>query len=47
MSMKSLVIHDMQKGIEHEYRIRHDQPAAVLEASFAPRRATLPKATAT
>jgi len=37
MSMKSLVVHDMAKGTEQEYRIRHDQPAAVLEATFAPR----------
>jgi len=37
MSMKSLVQHNMRTGREEEFRIRHDQPAAVLEGTFAPR----------
>lgn len=37
MSMNSLVVTDMQTLSDQEYRIRTDQPAAVLEATFAPR----------
>jgi carotenoid cleavage dioxygenase len=37
MSMKSLVAHNMRTGREDEFRIRHDDPAAVLETCFAPR----------
>ena len=37
MSMKDLVVRDMKTGVEQEHRIRHDNPAAILEATFAPR----------
>jgi carotenoid cleavage dioxygenase-like enzyme len=43
MSMKSLVVHDMKTHAEQEYRIRHDNPAAVLEATFAPRSMDAPE----
>jgi carotenoid cleavage dioxygenase-like enzyme len=43
MSMKSLIMHDLEKQTEDEYRIRNDQPAAVLEASFAPRKIDSPE----
>lgn len=43
MTMKDLVVRDMQTGSEQEFRIRHDQPAAVLEASFAPRSTDSPE----
>jgi carotenoid cleavage dioxygenase len=35
--MKSLVSHNMRTDREQEFRIRHDNPAAVLETCFAPR----------
>jgi carotenoid cleavage dioxygenase len=38
MSMKSLVAHNMRTGREDEFRIRHDNPAAVLETAFVPRK---------
>jgi carotenoid cleavage dioxygenase-like enzyme len=37
MSMNSLVVTDMASLADQEYVIRTDQPAAVLEATFAPR----------
>jgi carotenoid cleavage dioxygenase len=37
MSMNSLVVTDMTTLSDQEYVIRTDQPAAVLEATFAPR----------
>ncbi|WP_067671575.1 carotenoid oxygenase family protein [Nocardia miyunensis] len=37
MSMNSLVVTDMHSLSEQVYEIRHDEPAAVLEATFAPR----------
>jgi carotenoid cleavage dioxygenase len=43
MSMKSLVVHDMESHAEQEFRIRHEQPAAVLEATFAPRNVDSPE----
>jgi carotenoid cleavage dioxygenase len=43
MKMKDLVVMDIAKGTEQEYRIRHDTPAAVLEASFAPRHPDAPE----
>jgi carotenoid cleavage dioxygenase len=44
MSMKDLVVRNMKTGAQQEYRIRHDTPAAVLEASFAPRQVDSPEA---
>jgi carotenoid cleavage dioxygenase-like enzyme len=38
MSMKSLVAHNMRTGREDEFRIRHDNPVAVLETAFVPRK---------
>jgi carotenoid cleavage dioxygenase-like enzyme len=38
MKMNSLVITDMQTMSDQVYQIRGDEPAAVLEATFAPRR---------
>lgn len=43
MSMKSLIVRNMETGAEQEYRIRHDQPLAVLEATFAPRSPDAPE----
>jgi len=43
MSMNSLVVHDMKTHAEQEFRIRHDRPAAVLEATFAPRSKDAPE----
>jgi carotenoid cleavage dioxygenase-like enzyme len=43
MKMKDLVVMDLAKGTEQEYRIRHDTPSAVLEASFAPRHVDSPE----
>jgi carotenoid cleavage dioxygenase len=43
MSMNSLVVHDMKTHSEQEFRIRHDRPAAVLEATFAPRSKDAPE----
>jgi carotenoid cleavage dioxygenase len=37
MSMNSVVVTDMKTLTDQEYVIRTDQPAAVLEATFAPR----------
>ena len=37
------VVRDMDNGAEQEFRIRHDQPAAVLEATFAPRKVDSPE----
>jgi carotenoid cleavage dioxygenase-like enzyme len=37
MSMKSLVTIDPKTAEETEFRIRHENPAAILESSFAPR----------
>jgi carotenoid cleavage dioxygenase-like enzyme len=37
MSMNSLVATNMRTLADQEYQIRHDQPAAILEATFAPR----------
>jgi carotenoid cleavage dioxygenase-like enzyme len=37
MSMNSLVVTDMKTMQEQVYQIRQEQPAAVLEATFAPR----------
>ena len=37
MSMNSLVVTDMRTLSEQAYQIRTDQPAAILEATFAPR----------
>jgi carotenoid cleavage dioxygenase-like enzyme len=37
MKMKDLAIYDVKTGTDQVYRIRHDTPAAVLEAVFAPR----------
>jgi carotenoid cleavage dioxygenase-like enzyme len=39
MSMKSLVVRNMETQAEQVYKIRHDEPAAVLEGTFAPRHA--------
>jgi carotenoid cleavage dioxygenase len=43
MSMRSLLRLDMQTGSEQEFEIKHDVPAAVLEATFAPRRPGSPE----
>lgn len=43
MSMKDVVMRNMRTGSEQSYRIRHDTPAAVLEASFAPRSPDAPE----
>jgi carotenoid cleavage dioxygenase len=43
MSMKDLVVRDLRTGAEQVFRIRHDTPAAVLEASFAPRAVDSPE----
>ena len=43
MRMKDLLVRDMKTGKQQEYRIRHDTPAAVLEASFAPRKVDSPE----
>ncbi|MEV6985928.1 carotenoid oxygenase family protein [Sphaerisporangium sp. NPDC051017] len=43
MSMNSLVVTDMQTLSDQEYRIRTDQPAAVLEATFVPRTPDAPE----
>jgi len=43
MSMNSLVVTDMMTLSDQEYQIRHDQPAAVLEATFAPRHVDSPE----
>jgi carotenoid cleavage dioxygenase-like enzyme len=37
MSMNSLVATNMRTLADQEYQIRRDQPAAILEATFAPR----------
>jgi carotenoid cleavage dioxygenase-like enzyme len=37
MKMNSLVVTDMETLSDSEYQIRHDEPAAVMEATFAPR----------
>ena len=41
--MKDLVVRNMKTGAEQVFRIRHDTPAAVLEASFAPRHVGSPE----
>lgn len=43
MSMNSLVVTDMKTLSDAEYVIRTDQPAAVLEATFAPRTPDAPE----
>jgi carotenoid cleavage dioxygenase len=43
MKMKDLITRNMTTGAEQVYRIRHDTPAAVLEASFAPRHVDSPE----
>jgi carotenoid cleavage dioxygenase-like enzyme len=43
MRMKDLVVRDVKTGAEQMYRIRHETPAAVLEASFAPRHVDSPE----
>jgi carotenoid cleavage dioxygenase len=43
MKMKDLLARNMETGKEQVYRIRHDTPAAVLEATFAPRRPNSPE----
>jgi carotenoid cleavage dioxygenase len=43
MSMNSLVVTDMHTGSDQEYKIRDKEPAAVLEAVFAPRRPDSPE----
>jgi carotenoid cleavage dioxygenase-like enzyme len=43
MSMNSLVVTDMKTLSDQEYVIRTDQPAAILEASFAPRTPDAPE----
>jgi carotenoid cleavage dioxygenase len=43
MSMNSLVVTNMKTLAEQAYQIRTDQPAAVLEATFAPRQADSPE----
>ncbi|MDH6291289.1 carotenoid oxygenase family protein [Rhodococcus opacus] len=43
MSMNSLVVTDMHTLSDQEYVIRTDQPAGVLEATFAPRRPDSPE----
>jgi carotenoid cleavage dioxygenase len=43
MSMNSLVVTDMETLADQEYVIRTDQPAAVLEATFAPRTPEAPE----
>lgn len=43
MSMNSLVVTDMKTLSDQEYVIRMDQPAAVLESTFAPRTPTSPE----
>jgi carotenoid cleavage dioxygenase len=43
MSMNSLVVTDMQTLSEQVYQIREGEPAAVLEASFAPRSIDAPE----
>jgi carotenoid cleavage dioxygenase len=37
MSMNSLIARDMRTGVEEEFLIRGDRPAAVLEPAFVPR----------
>lgn len=43
MSMSSLVALNARTGAEHVYRIRHDNPVAVLEPTFAPRSPEAPE----
>lgn len=43
MSMRSLIRMDMATGTEEVYEIKHDVPAAVLEATFAPRTPDAPE----
>lgn len=43
MSMNSLVVTNMHTLAEQSYQIRGDQPAAVLEATFAPRSPDAPE----
>jgi carotenoid cleavage dioxygenase len=43
MQMKDLLVYDVEKATEQAFRIRHDAPAAVLEATFAPRRVDSPE----
>jgi carotenoid cleavage dioxygenase-like enzyme len=43
MSMNSLVVTDMLTLADQEYQIRTDQPAAVLEGTFAPRHPDSPE----
>jgi carotenoid cleavage dioxygenase len=37
MRMHSLVVRDIERGSECEYRLRHDRPALVMEPTFVPR----------
>ena len=43
MKMKDLALYDARTGCDQVYRIRHDTPAAVLEATFAPRNPDSPE----
>jgi carotenoid cleavage dioxygenase-like enzyme len=43
MKMNSLVVTDMRTMSDQEYQIRSDEPAAVLEATFAPRHKNSPE----
>ncbi|GAF43027.1 carotenoid oxygenase family protein [Rhodococcus wratislaviensis] len=43
MSMNSVVVTNMRTLEDQEYQIRQDQPAAVLEATFAPRQIDSPE----
>ncbi|WP_205698785.1 carotenoid oxygenase family protein [Conexibacter sp. SYSU D00693] len=43
MSMKSVIHYDVVTGEEREFRIRNDQPLAVLEPTFAPRTPDAPE----
>jgi carotenoid cleavage dioxygenase len=43
MRMHSLVVRDIDKGTEQEYRLRHDRPAIVMEPTFVPRSSDAPE----
>jgi carotenoid cleavage dioxygenase len=43
MRMKDLVVRNMKTASEQVYRIRHEIPTTVMEASFAPRRVDSPE----
>jgi carotenoid cleavage dioxygenase-like enzyme len=43
MRMHSLIVRDIENGIESEHRLRHDRPALVMEPTFVPRSPAAPE----